>query len=76
MRCITEELLSALCAADHWNHCFWHHLRRYETSGVQGAILFLQTQAERFEHTFNIVGVPCVSPWGYETIQRECTMHT
>jgi len=42
----------------------------YETSGVQGAILFLQTQAERFEHTFNIVGVPCVSPWGYETIQR------
>jgi len=31
---------------------------------------FLQTEVEKFERTFNIVVVPCVSPWGYETIQR------
>ena len=42
----------------------------YETSGVQGAILFLQTKAEAYSETFNIIVVPCVSPWGYETIQR------
>ena len=42
----------------------------YETSGVQGAILFLQTKAKVYEKDFNIIVAPCVSPWGYETIQR------
>jgi hypothetical protein len=42
----------------------------YETSGVQGAIRFLETSAENFSEQFNIVVVPCVSPWGYETINR------
>lgn len=42
----------------------------YETSGVQGALRFLQTEASRFEGRFNLVVVPCVSPWGYETINR------
>jgi len=42
----------------------------YETSGVQGAIAFLKTEAERFAESFNILVAPCVSPWGYETIQR------
>ncbi|HBY87682.1 MAG TPA: peptidase, partial [Colwellia sp.] len=42
----------------------------YETSGVQGAIRFLETRAENFSEQFNIVVVPCVSPWGYETINR------
>lgn len=42
----------------------------YETSGVQGAILFLQTAATKYASKFNILVVPCVSPWGYETIQR------
>jgi len=42
----------------------------YETSGVQGAILFLQTAAEAYSDRFNIIVAPCVSPWGYETIQR------
>jgi len=42
----------------------------YEKSGVQGAILFLQTEALKYSARFNIVVVPCVSPWGYETIQR------
>merc|ERR1719161_367816 len=42
----------------------------YETSGVQGALLFLETEAEQYAQTFNIIVAPCVSPWGYETIQR------
>ena len=42
----------------------------YETSGVQGAIRFLETKAKDFKGLFNIVVAPCVSPWGYETINR------
>jgi hypothetical protein len=42
----------------------------YETSGVQGAIRFAQTEAERLGATFNIAIAPCVSPWGYESINR------
>lgn len=42
----------------------------YETSGVQGAIRFLETSAKELSEQFNIVVVPCVSPWGYETINR------
>ena len=42
----------------------------YETSGVQGAIRFLQTRAEDYSDRFNIVVAPCVSPWAYETINR------
>lgn len=42
----------------------------YETSGVQGAIRFLETMARDFAAQFNIVVAPCVSPWGYETVNR------
>ena len=42
----------------------------YETSGVQGAIRFLETRAHDFAESFNILVAPCVSPWGYETINR------
>ncbi|MCW8878633.1 MAG: M14 family metallocarboxypeptidase [Kangiellaceae bacterium] len=42
----------------------------YETSGVQGAIRFLQQKAQDYSEWFNIVVAPCVSPWGYETINR------
>jgi hypothetical protein len=42
----------------------------YETSGVQGAIRFLQTHAKSLVKQYNIVVIPCVSPWGYETINR------
>jgi hypothetical protein len=42
----------------------------YETSGVQGALLFLQSKAALYSDHFNIIVAPCVSPWGYETIQR------
>jgi hypothetical protein len=42
----------------------------YETSGVHGAIRFLQTRAAAYADRFNIIVAPCVSPWGYETINR------
>ena len=42
----------------------------YETSGVQGAIRFLANEASRYLPHFNIIVTPCISPWGYETINR------
>ena len=42
----------------------------YETSGVHGALQWL---ADRFDHhagTVNLLVLPCISPWGYETINR------
>ncbi|MFM2478758.1 M14 family metallocarboxypeptidase [Celerinatantimonas sp. MCCC 1A17872] len=42
----------------------------YETSGVQGALLFAKEYLEQYQNEFNIVITPCVSPWGYEHIQR------
>ncbi|WP_394133132.1 M14 family metallocarboxypeptidase [Shewanella maritima] len=42
----------------------------YETSGVQGAIQFLLHDAKRYSAQFNFIIAPCVSPWGYETINR------
>ena len=44
----------------------------YEKSGVQGAILFLSSSKalEYSKKGFNILVLPCVSPWGYETNQR------
>ncbi|MGB0894589.1 MAG: M14 family metallopeptidase [Parashewanella sp.] len=42
----------------------------YETSGVQGALLFAQEYACRYQDTFNFIIAPCISPWGYETINR------
>ncbi|WP_273362076.1 M14 family metallopeptidase [Simplicispira suum] len=42
----------------------------YETSGVHGALRFLQAQAAGYASRVNLLVVPCVSPWGYERIQR------
>lgn len=42
----------------------------YETSGVQGALRFLQTMAGTYAGKFNFLVLPCISPWGYETINR------
>ncbi|HEX4871204.1 MAG TPA: M14 family metallocarboxypeptidase [Nevskiaceae bacterium] len=42
----------------------------YETSGVHGALRFLETEAAAFEGQVNLIVAPCVSPWAYETIQR------
>ena len=42
----------------------------YETSGVQGALRFVETKANEYAEYFNIVVAPCISPWGYETVNR------
>ncbi len=42
----------------------------YETSGVQGALDFLINHATAYSDRFNLLVAPCVSPWGYEVINR------
>jgi hypothetical protein len=42
----------------------------YESSGIHGAIDFIEQKALSFSEQFNIIVAPCVSPWGYETINR------
>ena len=42
----------------------------YETSGVQGALHWLEHEFARHEGTINVLVLPCISPWGYETINR------
>ncbi|AKS16286.1 M14 family metallocarboxypeptidase [Xanthomonas campestris pv. campestris] len=42
----------------------------YETSGVLGALQFLQERAAAYAGRINLLVVPCVNPWGYERIQR------
>ena len=42
----------------------------YESSGVHGALRFLDRDGEAFADRVNLLVVPCVSPWGYERIQR------
>jgi hypothetical protein len=42
----------------------------YETSGVHGALRFLEAHAQSYADRVNLLVVPCVSPWGYERIQR------
>ncbi|MDG0815141.1 M14 family metallopeptidase [Bdellovibrio svalbardensis] len=41
----------------------------YETSGVQGALAFMKKEAANYQE-FNFLCTPCISPWGYETINR------
>jgi hypothetical protein len=42
----------------------------YETSGVHGALRFLERDAQDYRGRVNLLVAPCVSPWAYETIQR------
>ncbi|MDH5434113.1 MAG: M14 family metallocarboxypeptidase [Gammaproteobacteria bacterium] len=42
----------------------------YETSGVHGALRFVETALFNYTQHYNFVVAPCVSPWGYETINR------
>lgn len=41
----------------------------YETSGVQGALGFLEKNSNKV-FDFNVIVTPCISPWGYETVNR------
>lgn len=42
----------------------------YETSGVLGALAFLDEVAGDFRDRINLLVAPCVSPWAYERINR------
>jgi hypothetical protein len=42
----------------------------YETSGVHGALRFLDKHAAAYEGRVNLIVAPCVSPWAYEVIHR------
>lgn len=42
----------------------------YETSGVHGALRFVEQDAERYAGRINLLVAPCISPWAYERIHR------
>jgi len=53
----------AVCA-DHWGSS------RLRDQWRAGRAALPATSAAAYSNTFNILVAPCVSPWGYETIQR------
>lgn len=42
----------------------------YETSGVHGALRFVQQHASAYAGRINLLVAPCISPWAYERIHR------
>lgn len=42
----------------------------YETSGVMGALEFLETRADAYAGRVNLLAAPCVSPWAFERVNR------
>ncbi|HYE85357.1 MAG TPA: M14 family metallocarboxypeptidase [Vicinamibacterales bacterium] len=42
----------------------------YETSGVHGALRFVEQEAARYAGRVNLLVAPCISPWAYERIHR------
>lgn len=42
----------------------------YETSGVHGALQFVEQHAADYAGRVNLIIAPCVSPWAYERINR------
>ena len=42
----------------------------YETSGVHGALQFIDQHASSYAGRANLIVAPCVSPWAYERIHR------
>ncbi len=42
----------------------------YETSGVHGALQFVEHSAAGYAGRINLLVVPCVSPWAYERVHR------
>lgn len=42
----------------------------YETSGVHGALQFLEQHAADYAGKVNLLVTPCISPWAYERIHR------
>ena len=42
----------------------------YETSGVHGALAFLERHGLDYAGRVNLLVAPCISPWAYERVQR------
>jgi hypothetical protein len=42
----------------------------YETSGVQGALQWIAHEFDRHAAAVNLLVLPCLSPWAYETVNR------
>ncbi|MCE2944997.1 MAG: M14 family metallocarboxypeptidase [Xanthomonadaceae bacterium] len=42
----------------------------YETSGVHGALAFLERHGAAYAGRVNLLVAPCISPWAYERVQR------
>jgi len=42
----------------------------YETSGVQGALRWIREGFDHHAAAINLLVLPCISPWAYETINR------
>ncbi|WP_339689059.1 M14 family metallocarboxypeptidase [uncultured Parasphingorhabdus sp.] len=42
----------------------------YETSGIMGALEFLEKHAANYAGKVNLLVAPCVSPWAYERVNR------
>ena len=42
----------------------------YETSGVHGALQFVERHMADYEGRANLLVAPCISPWAYERIHR------
>lgn len=42
----------------------------YETSGVHGALQFVEQHGSDYDGRINLIVAPCVSPWGYERVHR------
>ena len=41
-----------------------------DTSVWADCLEFIKSQGKHYQADFNIVVLPCISPWGYETINR------
>ncbi|NDV23326.1 M14 family metallocarboxypeptidase [Desulfovibrio sp. JC022] len=63
-------LLSANWSAELPSALITAGVHGYETGGIYAALEFLETTAKDYAGKFNLVVVPCVSPWGYETNNR------
>lgn len=42
----------------------------YETSGILGALQFATNHIDEFSDNVNVLVLPCLSPWGFEAINR------
>lgn len=42
----------------------------YETSGVHGALQFIDRHMAGYDGRINLLVAPCINPWGYERINR------